>query len=160
MEINVKRIKDGESVELTHTYDPKELGLEKYDVRYAEPLSFTATAERIRATLSIRGNLKTILQIGCMRCLKPVDQAANEPFEFYHTLKQEEVLDITDQVRESMILSYPVKFLCSEECKGLCSHCGQNLNEGVCGCREEMPQTSSAFEKLADWHKKKKPTQQ
>ncbi|MCK4236882.1 MAG: DUF177 domain-containing protein, partial [Candidatus Krumholzibacteria bacterium] len=42
--------------------------------------------------------------------------------------------DIFPRVREAVILELPMKFLCSENCKGLCSRCGANLNEGDCGC--------------------------
>jgi uncharacterized protein len=37
-------------------------------------------------------------------------------------------------VREEIILSIPMKAVCSETCKGLCPECGQNLNEGQCDC--------------------------
>lgn len=43
-------------------------------------------------------------------------------------------LELDDVVLSDIILSYPQKFLCREDCKGLCQHCGKNLNEGDCGC--------------------------
>lgn len=46
-------------------------------------------------------------------------------------------IDITNYVRDAIILSTPLKSLCMENCKGLCSICGQNLNEGLCGCNIE-----------------------
>lgn len=43
-------------------------------------------------------------------------------------------IDLTDLFRERLILAVPYAPLCSAECKGLCSACGNNLNTGECGC--------------------------
>lgn len=47
-------------------------------------------------------------------------------------------LDITDYVRDAIILSIPLKPMCRENCRGLCSVCGNNLNEYECGCKREI----------------------
>jgi uncharacterized protein len=43
-------------------------------------------------------------------------------------------LDIRADLRDILMLSLPMKSLCREDCKGLCSRCGQNLNEDSCRC--------------------------
>jgi uncharacterized protein len=43
-------------------------------------------------------------------------------------------LDITDDIRDTLLLAIPMKSLCSEECRGLCAGCGANLNEEPCRC--------------------------
>lgn len=48
-----------------------------------------------------------------------------------------EEIELGDIVREQIYLSFPMKFLCHEECRGLCLACGANLNRGECGCREK-----------------------
>ena len=35
------------------------------------------------------------------------------------------------------MLELPIKYVCSEDCAGLCVTCGKNLNDGDCGCKEE-----------------------
>ena len=45
-----------------------------------------------------------------------------------------ENIDITEDVKDYAMLAIPMKKLCSEECLGLCVHCGKNLNEGNCNC--------------------------
>lgn len=45
--------------------------------------------------------------------------------------------DISDIVRQTIILALSMKPLCSETCKGLCPQCGMNLNEQTCGCKVE-----------------------
>lgn len=46
-------------------------------------------------------------------------------------------LPLDDLVEEDLLLSQPLKVLCKEDCRGLCLHCGQDLNQGMCGCRQE-----------------------
>lgn len=46
-------------------------------------------------------------------------------------------IDLGEEVRQSIILALPMKPVCREDCLGLCSHCGRNLNKEKCGCKEE-----------------------
>ena len=46
-------------------------------------------------------------------------------------------LELDEVVISDIILHYPQKFLCSEDCKGLCPVCGKNRNEGDCGCEKQ-----------------------
>ena len=48
------------------------------------------------------------------------------------TRKERDVVDITDDVRQEIMLAYPMIPVCRPDCKGLCSVCGQNLNAGPC----------------------------
>jgi uncharacterized protein len=51
----------------------------------------------------------------------------------------EHLVDISEVVRQALILSIPLKPLCDENCKGLCPSCGVNLNEETCDCKNEEP---------------------
>ena len=46
------------------------------------------------------------------------------------------ILELTDAVRDALLLELPLRFLCGEDCKGLCPQCGVNLNKGSCTCQE------------------------
>lgn len=46
------------------------------------------------------------------------------------------VLELTDAIRDALVLELPLRFLCKEDCKGLCPKCGANLNTGSCTCQE------------------------
>ncbi len=88
----------------------------------------------------------------CARCLSPVDGVFTMPFErtvvTEGTLSEEQlednvdeyvvvedgILDIDDAVREAIILTFPMRLLCDEECLGLCPMCGKPRREGECGC--------------------------
>jgi uncharacterized protein len=47
-------------------------------------------------------------------------------------------IDITEDVRQYLLLAVPVKLLCKESCKGLCPHCGTNHNHHTCSCQTEV----------------------
>lgn len=47
-------------------------------------------------------------------------------------------IDIAKDLSEFMLLSVPMKKLCSEDCKGICLHCGANLNHEKCNCSSEQ----------------------
>ena len=88
----------------------------------------------------------------CARCLDEVDSVFEMPFErtvvTEGTLTEEQeednvdeyvilqngMLDIDDAVREALILSFPMRLVCREDCPGLCPKCGKPLREGACGC--------------------------
>ena len=60
-------------------------------------------------------------------------------------------IDIDGLVRDDILLELPSKYLCSDECKGLCPKCGANLNEKACGCTaKETDPRLEALRKLTD----------
>ncbi len=79
----------------------------------------------------IRGTAKTLFTFDCtrtgvgekedIRCLSP---SAHE-------------IDITQDVRDALLLAVSTKHLCREDCLGLCSHCGANLNFESCSCPKD-----------------------
>lgn len=58
------------------------------------------------------------------------------------------IVDLTDYIWNQIASSLPMKFLCNEDCKGLCQECGINLNEGLCTCSVEKGDLR--FEKLKE----------
>jgi uncharacterized protein len=53
-------------------------------------------------------------------------------------------LDLSEMLREQVILATPMQPLCHEQCPGLCPVCGRDRNEGDCGCIEESPENPFA----------------
>jgi uncharacterized protein len=134
------------------------------DVRQSGPLPVTGRADLIVenrghreqiADIRLRAAYKGDFELQCARCVEPVatplagnfdlifrPQAADaESGERAITLDETEIgyyeesgLVLEDVVREQVLLSLPTRTLCSEDCKGLCPRCGQNLNLGTCNC--------------------------
>lgn len=59
-------------------------------------------------------------------------------------------IDLDEVLSTLFILDMETKFLCREDCKGLCPSCGKNLNEGPCGCRKPMDPRFAVLEQLLD----------
>ena len=47
-------------------------------------------------------------------------------------------LELSDQVREALLLELPIAPHCREDCEGLCPRCGADLNDGPCACRDRI----------------------
>ena len=92
----------------------------------------------------VHGNIRVSGGYTCSRCLSPVLVDRNETLsEVYGTeagLPEDvlpyngEYIDLTETIRETLILSEPMRVLCRPDCKGLCPQCGANLNDGPCSC--------------------------
>ncbi|MBK9097830.1 MAG: DUF177 domain-containing protein [bacterium] len=65
------------------------------------------------------------------------DDSDNEKEEVVILHPDTDKIELDKDVRDYALLAVPMKKLCSEDCKGLCSKCGKNLNDGPCNCVEE-----------------------
>ncbi len=83
--------------------------------------------------LSIRAEADTFMV--CTRCLE--EQCVRKNWEFTHQIRvvdELQEIDISELLREEIILNIGVKVLCREDCKGICPVCGGNRNLGECRC--------------------------
>lgn len=74
----------------------------------------------------------------CDRCLAPATKNQVHEFEeeFDKSEAVDDVIDVTELLRDELLAAQPMKNLCKADCKGLCPKCGANLNEGECGCEK------------------------
>ena len=105
----------------------------------------------------------------CARCLTPVSGAFAVQLErtvaAEGTLTEEQLeenvdeyaviedgkLDLDEAIREELLLSFPMRFLCDEDCPGLCPKCGKPKRLGDCGCPQFEPDPRLAvLKKLFD----------
>ena len=98
-------------------------------------------AQIVEGELIVRGTLSVPVEARCARCTQFFSTTVTDSGflrDFPSVLGVEEV-DITEDIREAVMLSLPHSPLCDENCKGLCVQCGKDLNGGPCGCqrREE-----------------------
>jgi uncharacterized protein len=114
---------------------------------------------KVLQDIRLKGDLSTRLQLNCARCLEPVTQDVARSFDLLYrpqgsdaghaelsvTDAEAEIgyytgqgIELNDVVREQILLAVPLRVLCTEQCKGLCPHCGKNLNEGHCSCAEPL----------------------
>ena len=138
MKILVRALRDEIPKQVHEEYDAKGLDLEFVDLIYLEPVVLSGTVEKFPDTLTFRGQLASRVERTCARCLKPVEESIDHPFEMVYDIRGKEEVDTTDDIREMLILDHPLRFLCNENCPGLCPSCGANLNDGPCACLRKV----------------------
>lgn len=126
---------------LEGTATPEEMELENEDrLFFNSPIAYNLHLEAINAghDLLVRGAIRTTAQIICDRCetLTDFDLQNSEVCHQYENAFGT-TLDLTDDIREDILCILPQHFLCSEDCKGFCLKCGQNLNLGPCDCEAD-----------------------
>mgnify|MGYP005831263257 CR=1 FL=1 len=137
-------------VELESTSEA--LDLEQY-TPYRGAVTVRGGVNRIGGEVYVRVRVSGRVQATCDRCLSPFERVFAEDCLWIFTPEselldqdQEDVyplapgqmeINIARQVRETLIVILPIKMLCSEQCKGLCPHCGANLNFETCTCNFE-----------------------
>ncbi len=100
----------------------------------------------------ISGSFRMVFETRCDRCLKQTETVVESDFERTvvspgSETEEEDARDCMDAysldtealMQDEISVNWPVKILCREDCKGLCPVCGQNLNEGTCGCDTFVP---------------------
>ena len=134
--IFIRRLQDGVPKAVHEKYDPKGLDMEFVDLVYTEQVVLNGTVEKFMDTLTVRGNLTSQVEHTCARCLKAVPERVDHPFQVIYEIQGKEELNVTEDIREMLILDHPIRFLCKEDCRGLCPGCGANLNDGPCLCQK------------------------
>jgi uncharacterized protein len=100
------------------------------------PVVYDLYVQVVDGLLIVRGCVSATVKSACSRCMQICSTTVrNSGFlrDFPAPQGTEEV-DITDDLREAILLELPRAPLCSETCRGLCARCGKNLNDGDCGC--------------------------
>lgn len=134
MKIEVNRIPDG-GLALEEFVSASELDLETDDVKFDGPVRIGANVYRITNAVTVKLSVSARLKMNCGRCLDDFKTELNKDFEMsYPVEKSEPVIYLNTDIREEIMLDYPIKPLCKADCKGLCLKCGGNLNEGGCSC--------------------------
>ena len=139
------------------------------DINVVGPLDGHARMRRTNQGLLVDGRVDLTLQLECNRCLKVFEQPMHITFEeqFYPTVDvvsglplapfdEEDIfpidahheLDLTEAIRQNALTALPMVTLCQEDCKGLCSQCGHDLNPGPCECKPVVDARLSVLEKL------------
>ncbi|MBQ6381760.1 MAG: DUF177 domain-containing protein [Clostridia bacterium] len=129
---------------------------------FVTPVSVEGEIRNRLGIVTLQAEARFTYRAPCDRCAEPVERAFtlpvahglvaelnnedNDDFLVVENMK----LDVDELIRSDVLLSLPTKFLCREDCKGLCSKCGANLNLGTCECAKEVDPRLSALLELMD----------
>ncbi|MGN0539669.1 MAG: YceD family protein [Candidatus Fimenecus sp.] len=152
---------DGSCKELKYSFEPEYSLCD--DFKLTSPVEFEGEVRNNTGIVSLSGKAKFSATVTCGRCAELfkkdfevevehllASKLVNDDNDEYIVV-EDNVLDLTELVCEDIILSLPTRFLCKEDCKGICSKCGKNLNEGKCDCKKDVdPRMAALLELLTD----------
>ena len=118
--------------------------------RFIEPLKVEGRVYNNGQSLTLEANVSGRMVTECARCLDEVE--ADVEFSVHELLSQREEgadedediilfdgyeIELDDIIADHFLMNISGRYLCSDDCKGLCPVCGQNLNHGECDCDNE-----------------------
>lgn len=137
MKLDISKLSEDRELELFEEWDALAFDLNSPGWQYVGPLRVQIKAVKDSAIAKIKVSVQAPLELMCSRCLKTFFRVLSQAFDLVYALDlSERVIEIDENIREELLLNYPTKILCQENCKGLCYKCGADLNESVCGCAQ------------------------
>lgn len=117
----------------------------------------TCAVRKMRENVFVEGDIESVAKMPCSRCLETTGLSLRSSFHYTFApppLAQSEdaelsatdldfayydgdFIDLDGAVFEQILLQIPIKPLCGESCRGLCHHCGVNLNSASCKCGDQ-----------------------
>ena len=154
-----KEVSQEVSIELTSF----ESRLGEFPILQKSPVVLTITNQENK-TLFIRGAVDVTLSIPCGRCLEEVPTQIcfdidkkldiNDGILVDDEMEENDYLigfelDVDKLVYAEILVNWPMRVLCKEDCEGICKVCGANLNKGDCGCqRTELDPRMAAIQDI------------
>ncbi|HEX9582565.1 MAG TPA: DUF177 domain-containing protein [Gemmatimonadales bacterium] len=161
LRVDIRAVDRG-PVETTASLSPDDPAVRAAGIELAEPA-------RVSGRLSAAGpgqyywaaRLKARVATSCRRCLRDVAVAVEAPIATLFTddagsedpsarviPARATTLDLSEPIREELILAVPEFVVCRDDCRGLCARCGKDLNVGPCSCAPEPDGRWAALEAL------------
>lgn len=118
--------------------------------RFSKPLRVAGRIYNNGQSLTLDVNVSGTMHTDCARCLEELETKVD--FSVEELLSQREegeaesediilfdgyTIELDDIIADHFLMNISGRYLCSEDCKGLCPDCGTNLNKGTCDCDTE-----------------------
>lgn len=155
LELDISKIRSVKGSRESYHLETDVFDFMNADWQLTQPLVIDTEISHQGQFLELKGHVRTAVQGICSRCLDlvvvPLDCSFAEQLlyakdvslfshlavgevEEKYFIYDNDTLDITDIIRESILAVLPQKILCRDDCRGLCPKCGKNLNQGQCDC--------------------------
>ncbi len=125
------------------------IGADVYELQ--GPCTWNVEITNTGGAFLVRGSVQAEGVCDCARCLAPAHVSFDGAIEGYFVVSSDEQdeelegdeyeflpedhdIDIAPLILQGLMLDAPLQPLCRDDCKGICPQCGQDLNEGSCGC--------------------------
>ena len=157
MVFDIEEISDG-GLNFSLLLNKDQLEIDQAGLSVNVDIAVSGFLTRVGDDVYLKGKVMTDVVASCSRCLDtfsyPIDSDFKSHFvspDRYISAREVELhasdidtevyenqqIDLTQSVRDGILLAVPVICLCKENCKGICSQCGKNLNQGLCKCSNE-----------------------
>jgi len=137
MKISIDRIKKEKEVYLDYEDDQFQNKQLRESTRGPLKIKFVISLVG-NINVRIKGEIEGIFELVCDRCADSFLQnkkiELDEIFELSKKELSDRLVDLDSKVRDIVVMSFPIKILCNENCKGICLGCGVNLNKEKCKC--------------------------
>ena len=165
MKLNLKHIAQEPGAVLPFDYELDLSQVEWNGQRpFAHNLRITGRVRNMAGAMLLNAKLSCVLSLVCDRCAQPFErektveyetllafELANGESDDIVLLNGDGELDLDGLMEEVFLLEMDTKNLCSEDCKGLCSGCGADLNHESCRCKKEIdPRLAKLAQLLED----------
>lgn len=169
MIVEVESLKNTQTA-LNFSIAPDEIDLEGEAIKLKADVKFDGKVKKGIVQSDIEGNILTVIEVECSRCLQAIEVNLDFPFEAvfispenYTQEKEAELraddlevsilkndrIDLTELAREQILLNVTTQIFCREDCKGLCQKCGASRNLIDCNCEtKEVDPRWSALKNL------------
>ena len=158
--------------ELPLTVDPDNSASFLWGVSFPSPMKVKGDITNTAGYMRMQLEMSVDYSAECARCLAPVSDSFSLSLEKTvaprsilvgldedklddYAIIEDGFLDIDEQLLAQLEMEFPIRFLCREDCRGLCQRCGKNLNDGKCDCPEkEIDPRMAPLQKLLEQMKK------
>ncbi len=158
--------------ELVLDIDPEDTTSFLYGVSFPSPMKVKGDITNTAGYMRMRLSASVDYTASCARCLAPVSGQFSLDLEKTvaprdllgdfdedrlddYAIIEDGFLEMDEQLRAQLEMEFPVRFLCRDDCKGLCQRCGKDLNKGKCDCAErEIDPRLAPLQKLLEEMKK------
>ena len=177
MKLDLNEIAHSVGMHYTYPVDEEEPEFEPLGLTLDAPVRGSLDFFNTGKVIVVRGGLDTVVRLECSRCLtqfarpqhvdveeelpvvslgpyplseeeqreeEELEEELAVPEELFH----ENVLDLTELIRQNLLVALPLAPVCREDCRGLCPHCGKDLNSGACSCVSEEEGALSMLKEL------------
>ena len=144
-------------------YMPELADMEFEGVRsVTEPFHAVGAVKNSAGVLQLEARITARLECVCARCLTEFAQPfeldvkavlaedVQDEYESEIYILQGDYIDLDEVIVTAIVLNIEQRYLCSEDCRGLCSRCGKNLNDGPCDCGVEKDPRLAVLEQLLE----------
>jgi uncharacterized protein len=140
---------------LSRVFQPEDVAQPGDAYRIVAPVHVELDIHKDKERFRLEGTARTELELTCSRCLESFRLSLETPFDVRYlpagepsgegerelddedldtSVYRDDQIDLNEVLREQFYLALPMKPLCRDDCQGLCTQCGTNLNSGTCAC--------------------------